>query len=56
MKLIKNALVHKAELPSSTALETHLKEKPQTLNPSSVITELCDMLGYKETEQEKEAV
>jgi recombination associated protein RdgC len=28
----------------------------QTLNLSSVITELCDMLGYKEPEQEKEAV
>jgi recombination associated protein RdgC len=27
----------------------------QTLNLSSVINELCDMLGYKETEQEKEA-
>lgn len=28
MKLIKNALVYKAELPSATALEGHLSEKP----------------------------
>ncbi len=27
----------------------------QVLNMSSIITELCDMLGYKEPEQEKEA-
>jgi hypothetical protein len=47
MKLIKNALVYKAELHEAAV---------QTLSLSSVITELCDMLGYKETEQEKEAV